>query len=46
VFDRKSQDALSEAKIKLPTDLKEILDDLKVAGRAELQKLLTLRHKY
>jgi Domain of unknown function (DUF3381) len=37
---------LKLAKIKLPADLALILDDIKVCGRSELQKLLTLRHKY
>jgi hypothetical protein len=30
----------------MPSDLGIILEDIKVCGRSELQKLLTLRHKY
>ncbi len=37
---------LSEAKVKCPDDLAEICGDIRVCGRSELNKLLTLRHKY
>lgn len=33
-------------KLKVPTDLDQIIADIKVCGRAELSKLLTLRHKF
>jgi len=37
---------LKAAHIKAPVDLKMIIEDVKVCGRSELQKLLTMRHKY
>lgn len=46
MVDRKSQDLLTEAKIKSPDDLTVICEDIRVCGRSELNKLLTLRHKY
>ena len=42
----KAKYILKEHKLKAPVDLELILADIKVAGRSELQKLLTLRHKY
>lgn len=37
---------LKEHKIKIPADLDSILEDLKVCGKSEMSKLLTMRHKY
>jgi hypothetical protein len=46
VFNRKAEDGLKDAKIKIPTDFAIIIDDIKVCGRGDLQKLLTMRHKF
>jgi len=45
-LDRKAEDYMLAHKVKKPIDLDIILDDIKVAGKGELSKLLTLRHKY
>jgi len=45
-LDRKAEDAFIEHKLKKPLDLVDIISDIKVCGRGELSKLLTLRHKY
>jgi len=37
---------LKEHKVKIPADLDSILEDLKVCGKNEMSKLLTMRHKY
>jgi hypothetical protein len=36
VLDRKAEDGLKDAKIKIPVDLALIIDDVKVCGRGEL----------
>lgn len=45
-MDRKAEDLLKEYKVKLPADLGLIIEDIKVCGRSDLNKLMTLRHKY
>jgi len=37
---------MKEMQLKVPADLGLIIEDLKVCGRSDLSKLLTLRHKY
>lgn len=43
---RQTDDLMKEMQLKVPADLGMIIDDLKVCGRSDLSKLLTLRHKY
>lgn len=43
---RQTDDLMKEMQLKVPGDLGLLIDDLKVCGRSDLSKLLTLRHKY